>query len=230
MSRPDRYRLNDGTVVPGTTTITGRFKDSGGLMHWAFKQGKEGKQRLYEERDKAAAAGTLAHDLIEAHVSGVEHAIPPGLDPETEARALKGFAAFRRWFADSRVRILATEVPLVSEEWRFGGTIDALGLWGQQYWLLDWKTSKGVYADHVAQLAAYRHLVEHGHLVKDATYGGAWPTQPIEIAEAHVCRFDKEWGHFAHHQFSLELVDVAWRYFTHIRGAWDAAKTLEKAV
>jgi len=31
--RPTRYKLKDGTVVPGVKTITGRFKEAGGLMH-----------------------------------------------------------------------------------------------------------------------------------------------------------------------------------------------------
>ena len=44
----------DGTKIPGTTTIIGRFKESGGLLQWAFKQGKAGKAHLYEEAEKAA--------------------------------------------------------------------------------------------------------------------------------------------------------------------------------
>ena len=28
----------DGVKVPGVTTILGRFKDSGGLLYWAFEQ------------------------------------------------------------------------------------------------------------------------------------------------------------------------------------------------
>ena len=32
------YKLKDGTLVPGTTTIMGAFKDSGGLVHWAWEQ------------------------------------------------------------------------------------------------------------------------------------------------------------------------------------------------
>src|SRR6266536_485216 len=47
-----RYR--GATPVPGTTSIIGRFKDSGGLLHWAFQQGKSGRRHLYEEAEKAA--------------------------------------------------------------------------------------------------------------------------------------------------------------------------------
>ena len=51
------YYLKDGTRVPGTTTVIGRFKESGALLRWAFQQGKDGKNDLYEDRDKAASFG-----------------------------------------------------------------------------------------------------------------------------------------------------------------------------
>ena len=48
------YKL-DGKRVPGTTTIIGRFKDSGGLLYWAFEQGKAAErgeiEKLYDRRD-----------------------------------------------------------------------------------------------------------------------------------------------------------------------------------
>ena len=40
--RPKEYLLPDGTRVSGVTTILGRFKESGGLLQWAFQVGKSG--------------------------------------------------------------------------------------------------------------------------------------------------------------------------------------------
>ena len=62
MGRPTLgYRLKDGTKVPGVTTIIGRFKDSGGLLWWAFEQGQAAERgeinSLYDKRDAAAEAG-----------------------------------------------------------------------------------------------------------------------------------------------------------------------------
>src|SRR5216683_7786479 len=67
------YFLKDGSKVPGTTTIIGRFKDSGGLMFWAFEQGKSGKARLYDDAEKAADIGTCAHAMVEARIKGAGH-------------------------------------------------------------------------------------------------------------------------------------------------------------
>lgn len=35
------YRNKDGKRVPSVTTVLGRFKDSGGLIKWAYNQGRE---------------------------------------------------------------------------------------------------------------------------------------------------------------------------------------------
>ena len=58
------YKTQDGKRAPGVTTIIGRFKDSGGLLWWAFEQGKAAERgeinSLYDKRDEAGDAGTLA--------------------------------------------------------------------------------------------------------------------------------------------------------------------------
>ena len=74
-----KYHTEAGEQVPSVTTIIGRFKDSGGLIFWAFKEGcQQGQEKaanpqlsfdLY--RDKAAEAGTMAHDMVEAHIKGL---------------------------------------------------------------------------------------------------------------------------------------------------------------
>ncbi len=75
MARPKGgYKNKEGQRVPGVTTIIGRFKDSGGLMFWACEQGKAIERgeidKLYDKRDEAAEAGTIAHALVEMHISG----------------------------------------------------------------------------------------------------------------------------------------------------------------
>ena len=60
---PQGYFNAAGERIPGTTTIIGRFKESGALVHWAWKLGMEGKD--YREV-RAADAGTAAHAMMEA--------------------------------------------------------------------------------------------------------------------------------------------------------------------
>lgn len=214
------YFLKDGTKVPGTTTIIGRFKESGGLLQWAFRQGKEGKSHLYEEAEKAADIGTVAHGMVELHLNDkdpIEIAdylrvkLP---DIEMQRKALSSFNAYQTWRKNFGVEIVEQEIQLVSELRRYGGTLDAIGMIGNQLVLLDWKTSNAVYSDYLVQLAAYWGLWEENH-----------PDQRI-TGGFHLLRFSKEHGDFAHHHFPN--LDEAWEQFLLFRKAYELDKSLKK--
>lgn len=214
--RPTEYRTADGTRVRGVTTILGRFKESGGLLQWAFQQGKSGAASLYEKRDEAADVGTLCHDTIEARIHRTE---PPAIPPEMAERVASALSAYQEWFDASRMEIVATEVPLVSEQYRFGGTIDAIARDGKgRLCLLDWKTSNAVYADYAIQLAAYRQLWnEHADESMQITDGGY-----------HLCRFAKEHADFEH-RYWPDLSE-AWELFALYLKAYDLDAALRKRV
>lgn len=212
------YKNAAGESVPGVTTVIGRFKDSGALLFWAFAQGKLAEQGkiggLYEKRDEAADAGTLAHSLIEADLHGDNPAdLLVNVAEDTRIKAQNAFKQFEKWRTQSGIRIIATEMPLVSERYQFGGTPDAIGLIGDEVVLLDWKTSNGVYQDYLIQLAAYKVLIEE--CTEYRITGGF-----------HLLRFAKESADFAHHYWG-EL-DDAWRAFVLYREAWDLDKKLKK--
>ena len=63
------YRLKDGTRVPSVTTIISRFKESGGLVHWAWNLGMQNID-YRQIRDSAADAGSLAHAMLEETSQG----------------------------------------------------------------------------------------------------------------------------------------------------------------
>ena len=214
------YYLKDGTRVPGTTTVIGRFKESGALLRWAFQQGKDGKNDLYEDRDKAADIGTCVHNMVERNVRGggveecramADEILPT---PEMRAKAMSGFDAYLAWARNCKIEIIAQEIQMVSEAYRFGGTPDAIGKIGDDLVLLDYKTSNGVYTDYLIQLAAYKNLWEENH-----------PDKPIN-GGFHLLRFAKEHGDFAHHYYAK--LDEAWRQFVLLREAYEIDKQLKK--
>jgi hypothetical protein len=47
----------------------------------------------------------------------------------------------------NRITFRHTEVALASEQYAFGGTLDAVGMIGDELILLDWKCANAVYAD-----------------------------------------------------------------------------------
>lgn len=216
MARPDKYRLADGTVVPSVTTILDRFKPSGGLIHWAWKEGMAGRD-YRTSRDSAAAAGTLAHKWVEAEVKGEadKFIVPSSVDPDVFARAEQAHANFVKWYAKSGLTIVDQERPLVSEAWRFGGTYDAVATKGvrrKKIIALDFKTSNRVYHEHLYQVAAYGVL-----MVECTAYG--WPD------EYHIFQMDKETAKFSHKVFT-DLTQER-EAFLKLREAYDLIKQCE---
>ena len=209
------YFLKDGTRVPGTTTVIGRFKESAALIYWAYNRGKDGLE-LYESRDKAAELGTIVHEMVEAYVKTGLYQLPPANIASWDAeQVLSAYNAFMEWFESNKFSIVEQEVQLVSEVHKYGGTPDAIALDGKgRLVLLDWKTSDNVYSDHLVQLGAYRMLWNETH-----------PDNPL-TGGSHLCRFAKTNGDFAHHFFP-DLSDAE-RQFVLFREAYDLDKKLKK--
>jgi len=212
------YKNKAGKKVPGVTTIIGRFKDSGGLLWWAFEQGKSAERgeinSLYDKRDEAAEAGTLAHTMVENHINGIESTLPEN-PTDIQKQAWQGYQNYLKWAETTKIEVIEQEMEMVSEQYQFGGCPDAVMVKGELA-LGDWKTSNGVYPDYLIQLAAYKVLWEENH-----------PDRPI-IGGFHLCRFSKEHADFTHHFWS-EL-DDAWEQFKLFRRAYDINKKLKKRV
>lgn len=212
------YHLADGTEVPGVTTILGRFKDSGGLLFWAFNQGKSGARTLYEKRDQASDTGTHVHAMVEADLHGQEPpAMPEHFTDEMRAGALSGFRAYKENLKRTKAFVMPLEVQLVSEEYRFGGTPDGIVEFEGIVDMADWKTSNGVYLDYIVQGAAYIHLWNTHHPESKCT-------------GLRIFRFGKESGTFAEHYYPPETLEIAWRQFVLFREAFDLDKVLKKRV
>ncbi len=213
------YRNAAGDRIPGTTTIIGRFKDSKALLFWAFKQGQSGASHLYEKTEEAAEIGTMAHGFVERHInlSATGRAltiddIEDAGSPEIFDPAWRAFEAYLRWERMTHLTIVAQEIELVSEQYQFGGCPDAIGMIDDELCLVDWKTSNGVYVDHLIQLAAYRQLWEENY-----------PDQPL-TGGFHLCRFAKGAPDFHHHHWSD--LSLAWEQFRLFRQAYENDKRL----
>lgn len=212
--------------LPGTTTVIGRFKESGGLLQWAFKQGQNGAAHLYEEAEKAADIGTAAHSMIEWHINGHDPAdalAESGLSEEGMEKAQNAFDQYLKWERQTGLKLHSKyqEIQLVHPELLYGGTPDAIGEIDGQITLLDWKTSNGVYQDYIIQLAAYTDLIENGVRMDTGESLGLKVT-----GGAHLLRISKEFPDFEHRYFGD--LEEAWEQFKLFRRAYDIDKTLKK--
>lgn len=217
MARPTSgYRNAENKRVPGVTTITGRYKESGGLIHWAWNEGVEGRD-YRAARDAAADAGTLAHDAIFAHLHGQPFDWPDTAG-EIVGLAYDGFEQYLRWEKQTRVEFVSAEEPIVSEKLQVGGTPDAIGTIEGRSVLLDWKTSNGLYPDYLYQCAAYCLLVEEH-------YGMA-------MEEIHILRLGKEDASFHHHSWmvSSDKVQSAMQAFRMMRTLYEIDKQVKRGL
>ena len=215
------YYLPNGDRVPGVTTILGKFTDPGALMYWSYKIGRTHERQLIETgnapttfkgvSDSAAQVGTIAHAAVEAYIkggSGVDVIKESDLDTGQRALAETAYQSYLTWEKQTRIEIIEQELFLVSEEHRYGGTPDAIGMVTGNLCVLDWKTSNGVYDNHICQLAAYVKLYEEVNNKK--IEGGG-----------HICRFGKQRGDFAHHFYPREMLDSYWEVFSNLRRCYE---------
>jgi len=211
------YKI-DGIRVPSVTTILGRFKESGGLIHWAWEQGRDGLD-YRQTRDDAADAGKIAHAMVESTIRCKPFPIKPESPPAPAIeminwkKATSSFAAFQEWSQQTKLTPLETEVSLTCRCHMVGGTLDAMMV-NDKLAIGDWKTGNAVYIDHLCQLAAYGHL-----------WTVNYPSRPI-IGGYHLLRFSKVEGDFTHHFWAN--LDKAWRQFELLREAFDLDKELKE--
>ena len=159
--------LKDGTRVPSVTTILGVLAKPA-LVKWANGIGLRGIP-IDKYVDEAARVGTLIHDLIECHLQKQEPDLTP-YKSEQVSQAQKGLEKFKAWQTAVGFVPEAVEYKLISEKYRFGGTLDLLGrLADGRKVLVDIKTAKAVYDEHWTQVAGgYTLLLEENDEHYDA--------------------------------------------------------------
>ena len=164
------YYLDGQGPITSVTTILKIVDKSGPLVGWAKRITAEAAVRHSAElpgwvesfgeagavgmltkaasviRDKAANAGSDIHQFAEAITRGQEVTVPEELAPYV--------AAYRKWLTDFEPEFLAAEEMVYSHH-GYAGTFDAIVSIAGETWMLDYKTSKGVYEETALQLAAY---------------------------------------------------------------------------
>ena len=164
-----RYTM-DGKSVSGVTTILGKALPKPALPYWAAKSvaewvtdNPEGLEQLrkmgrapmvealknvpWEKRDVAAINGTDVHALAEKLIFGEKVDVPTHL-----VKRVEGLATL---LDDFSIHPLLTEVSVGNRKLWYAGRLDTISVIDDENWLLDFKTSSGVYGETGLQCAAY---------------------------------------------------------------------------
>ncbi len=193
-----RYYLEDGTLVPGATTITGLLNKPA-LVKWANNLGLQGIDST-KYVDKAANVGTLIHALVEGHITGkpVDTSDYTALEIEL---AQNGFYKYLDWEKQHKVEPIFNEEKFVSEKYKYGGTLDFYCKVDGKYTLVDFKSGKGIFNEHFLQVSGYANLLkENGHRVDQIMILniGRNEDEPFQHREIPTTTYRKYFDMFKH--------------------------------
>ena len=192
-----------GLILPGVTTIidSNLGWNKRILMAWAKNQAMAGHDPDKVLTD-AGDTGTCAHHMIECHITGEEVDLSDFTKNQID-RAENGFLGFLEWEKQNKPMYLDTEIEVISEKYLYGGTCDIVAQIKDEMWMIDLKTSKGIYPEFIIQLAAYSHA--HHELIG------------TEINKFCLLHLNKETGVFTPHMIAAEQITAGWRAFTYLR-------------
>ena len=198
-SKTKFLKNGNGVILPGVTTIIdGQLGwNKRVLMNWSRNMALDGIDPD-KVKEQAGDIGTLIHNMIEAHIVG-EKFDTSGSSKDEIDKAENGFLAFLDWEAANKPQYLGLEIEVISERYMYGGTMDILMGLDDKLVQVDLKSSKGVYAEMIVQVAAYRQAYEE--------------QEDKKIDENHILKLGKEDGGFEHHKISDIKLDAGWRVF-----------------
>lgn len=147
------YVDTDGQYYPSATTILDAYPKPFALLQWM----KEAGTKSDEIRDAAGRRGSNVHTLTERFDNGdtVELLSEAG----QPMYSMEEWAMFER-YVDFSTRFLPVydmiEQQVICPELGFAGTLDRVGIIDGKKYLIDIKTSNGIYNSYWLQMAAYR--------------------------------------------------------------------------
>lgn len=146
----------DGVRLPSVTNIL-KCLNKPGIPGWAnwlgFKHVNYRDELMY-----AADKGTEVHKMIEAFAKSETMDNLHFFD-----ESYSSFQKFILWKNTNQVTLLENEIRLISNEYKFGGTIDCICNMGggtEPNTVVDWKTSKQPRLTHFLQLGGYAILLK----------------------------------------------------------------------
>ena len=217
-----RYWL-DGKPVQGVTTILNAGIPKPALIKWAPKMvaeyvadNRETVEKLYEmgrepmiqalksvpdqDRDVKAIRGTDVHKIAEELIHGNK--------VEVAAHLVAHVEGYARLLDEFDIEAILTEKSIGNRKEWYAGRFDLIAKLNGQTWLIDNKTSKGVYGETALQDSAYARAEFY---VNDDDPDTEFPLPHIErIGVIHIT----EGGSTLH---DLGDIDSAFKIFRHVK-------------
>lgn len=205
-----RYRLKNGQIVPGCTTIIGQLAKPA-LIKWANKLGLDGTDSA-KYVDDTAEIGVLAHSMITDSLQGGETDFS-GYDANQQDAAAWCMRSWDVWSQGRDIKPILVEAPLVSERYRYGGTCDIYAEVDGIKTLIDLKSTNDIWPEHHIQVSAYRQLLIEARHAADAV-------RILNIPRSKTATFQEA-------VLSPGVLDMNFEIFTHLLRIYEIRKELK---
>lgn len=164
------YTLDKETYYPSVTTVLNAYPKGYAFNEWLKANGTDADQILRE----AGEQGSNVHNAIESFLNGNE--LIWITEDGHELYTLKEWQMICKFmeFFENVDKVNQIEMQVFSKTHRIGGTLDFVCEINGEVWLIDFKTSNGIYKTYELQLAIYKEVYEEMMNTKIDRYGVLW--------------------------------------------------------
>lgn len=164
----------------------------------------EAKNAHTEKKESAATVGSVLHDYAETTAKVAQGENIDLIDflkeetrfltDEEKEKVMSAVKAFEEW--SNTVKLVDTEFVVYSKKHDHVGICDGMVNRSGSTYLLDYKTSKGIYVTHIVQLASYVYAYQEEHREK--------------LDGAMLVHIDKNTGEIKEYMFSMDQMKQAY--------------------
>ena len=166
------YTLDNKTFYPSVTTVLSAYPKGYAFNEWLKSTGFNADIIL----ERAGQQGTNVHNAIEDFLNGQELVWIDDNGRENytlnEWKMITKYMDFHTNYVQGTE--MAVEAKMFSHDLKLGGTVDLVCTINNETWLIDFKTSNGLYKTYDMQLACYVSMWNEKNDPKIDRYGILW--------------------------------------------------------
>lgn len=159
--------LPEFKAVPSVTWICGHYPKGIGFYKWLADKGWDESQAI---KVSAGDKGSRVHEAISAILNGDEVRIDSkfisklsGREEELSLEEVACIVSFVDWKKSlTNFEPIAWDITVFSDQYGYAGSIDLVARINGELYVVDFKTSKQVWAEYELQVSAYRQALENG--------------------------------------------------------------------
>lgn len=159
--------------VPSVSWICSHYPKGKAFWVWLASKGWDESQAL---KQQAGEKGSKIHSAVEMLIAGQElkhndQLMNPqtGLMEELTVEEWEAILSFGLWVKETKPKFILNEVTVISEQYGFAGTVDAVIEIDGQIYIVDFKSGQYIWPEYEIQVSAYKQaLSEMGKKTKDA--------------------------------------------------------------